>query len=248
MKSRSMHLAVHVHKDPAAMAERAAHHLVECCEQAIEERGIFNLAISGGTTPLPLFRLLAGEDWVERLPWEKIAVYWVDERCVDPSDPDSNYGNARKELLAHVPLTRFYRMKGEDDPVKAAMAYEELLKEHFELKEGEFPRFDYLLLGLGTDSHIASLFLGAQGMQEKERLVIDQFIHSTNADRLTLTIPVINNARNVVFLVSGADKFEPLSHSLNLLQEPYYPAQFIKPKGELIWIIDEEAAQGKLLD
>ncbi len=245
MKSRSIHLAVHVHKDPAAMAERAAHHLAECCEQAIEERGVFTLALSGGSTPVELFRLLSSEDWAKRLPWEKIIVYWVDERCVDPSHETSNYGTARRELLSHVPITWYYRMKGEDNPVKAAQAYEALLQEHFRLTPGEFPRFDYLILGLGTDGHIASLFPNEQGILEKERIVIDQYVRSNNADRLTLTLPAINNARHVVFLVSGADKYEPLSHALNLLQEPSYPAQFVRPKGELIWIIDEAAALGE---
>lgn len=138
-RSRSIHLTLHIHKDPAAMAERAAHHLAECCEEAIAQRGVFTLALSGGSTPLPLFRLLSSPDWAERLPWEKIIVYWGDERCVGPDDPASNYGVARRELLSHVPVTWYYRMKGEDDPVKAAQAYEDLLKEHFRLAPGEFP-------------------------------------------------------------------------------------------------------------
>ena len=93
-RSRSIHLTLHIHKDPAAMAERAAHHLAECCEEAIAQRGVFTLALSGGSTPLPLFRLLSSPDWAERLPWEKIIVYWGDERCVGPDDPASNYGAA----------------------------------------------------------------------------------------------------------------------------------------------------------
>ncbi len=245
MSSRSIHLAVHVHKDPSAMAERAAHHIAECCEQAIEDHGIFNLAISGGQTPLPLFRLLACEDWAHRLPWEKIIVYWVDERCVDPSHPDSNYGMARRELLSHVPITWYYRMKGEIDPVQAASAYEHLLQEHFRLSPGELPRFDLVLLGLGDDGHVASLFPNEQALQEEERIVIDQYVRSKHTDRLTLTLPVINNAKSCLFLVSGADKHDALSHALNLLDEPKYPAQFIRPKGDLIWIVDEAAALGK---
>ncbi len=246
--SRSIHLAVHVHKNPSTMAERAAHHLVELCEEAISRRGVFTLAISGGVTPLPLFRLLAGEDWADRLPWEKIVLYWVDERCVDPSHPESNYGMARRELLSHVPVTWYYRIKGEDNPVQAAAAYEFLLQEHFRLKPGEFPRFDCVLLGLSNDGHVASLFPGEQAMMEKERIVVDQYVRSTNndiANRVTLTLPAINNARSCIFLVSGADKHEPLSHALNLLDVPKYPAQFIRPKGELIWIVDNAAALGE---
>ncbi len=242
--SRSIHLAVHVHKNSAAIAERCAHHIAELCEQAILERGTFTLALSGGNTPLPLFRLLSGSDWADRLPWEKIVIYWVDERCVDPSDPASNYGVARRELLSHVPITWYYRMKGEDDPVKAATSYEFLLQEHFRLQPGEFPRFDCVLLGLGDDGHVASLFPEEQGLLEKDRIVIDQYVRSKSADRLTLTLPAINNARSCIFMVSGKDKHKPLSHALNLLDEPKYPAQFIRPKGELIWIVDEAAALG----
>lgn len=245
-KTRSIHLALHIHKDPAAMAERAAHHLAACCEEAVAERGVFNLAISGGQTPLPLFRLLSGSDWAERLPWEKIVVYWVDERCVSPDNPDSNYGVARRELLSHVPITWYYRMKGEDDPVKAAQAYEDLLKEHFRLAPGEFPRFDCVLLGMGDDGHTASLFPGEPSLQEKERMVIDQYVRTRNADRLSLTMPVLNNARCCMFLVSGKDKHQVLSRALNLLAEPELPAQFVRPRrGELLWIVDEAAALGK---
>lgn len=243
--SRSIHLALHIHKDPAAMAERAAHHLAELCEEAIAQRGVFTLALSGGATPLPLFRLLSGSDWAERLPWEKIILYWGDERCVGPDDPQSNYGMTRKELLANVPITWYYRMKGEDDPVRAAMAYEALLKEHFRLAPGEFPKFDCILLGLGEDGHTASLFPGEQGIEEKERIVIDQYVRSRGADRLTLTLPVLNNARCCLFMVSGKEKHRVLSRALNLLAEPELPAQFVRPRlGELLWIVDEGAALG----
>ncbi len=242
--SRSIHLSVHVHKNPAAMAERAAHYIAEHCEQAIQERGVFTLALSGGSTPLPLFKLLSGKDWANRLPWEKIVIYWVDERCVDPADPQSNYGVARKELLSHVPITWFYRMKGEDNPIQAAEAYEALLREHFRLGENEFPKFDCILLGLGEDGHIASLFPDEQGLQEKERLVIDQYVRKHRTNRLTLTLPVINNARSCLFMVSGKDKYKPLSHALNLLDVQQYPAQFVRPKGDLVWIVDEDAALG----
>lgn len=244
-RSRSIHLTLHIHKDSAAMAERAAHHLAECCEEAISQRGVFTLALSGGVTPLPLFHLLSSPDWAERLPWEKIIVYWVDERCVGPDDPSSNYGMAQRELLSHVPVTWFYRMKGEDDPVQAAHAYEDLLKEHFRLTPGQFPKFDCILLGLGEDGHTASLFPGEHGMEEKERIVIDQYVRSLRADRLTLTLPVLNNARCCMFLVTGKEKHQVLSRALNLLAEPELPAQFVRPRlGELLWIVDEGAARG----
>jgi 6-phosphogluconolactonase len=243
--SRSIHLTLHIHRDPAAMAERAAHLLAERCEQAVAERGSFTLALSGGATPVPLFRLLAGADWAERLPWGKIFIYWVDERCVDPEHPDSNYGMARRELLSHVPATHFYRMKGEVPPERAARDYENTLREHFGLPSGEFPRFDFILLGMGGDGHTGSLFSGSPALREEKRLVIDQYVPERKADRLTLTPPVLNNARCCLFLVNGEEKHEVLARALDLLAEPVLPAQMVRPGfGDLVWIVDEKAAKG----
>lgn len=242
---RSIHLTLHIHKDPAAMAERAAHLLAEHCEQAVSERGGFSLALSGGTSPIPLFRLLAGADWAERLPWEKIFIYWVDERCVGPDHPDSNYGMARRELLSHVPATHYYRMKGEDLPESAAQAYEAMLREHFRPGPGEFPRFDFILLGMGGDGHTGSLFSDSPGLKEQKRLVIDQYVPERKADRITLTLPVLNNARCCLFLVNGEEKRQVLARALDLLAEPELPAQKVRPRfGDLIWIVDEQAATG----
>lgn len=244
--SRSIHLSLHIHKNPEAMAERAAHILAAACEEAVEERGVFRLAISGGQTPIPLFRLLAGKDWSERLPWDKIAVFWVDERCVGPDHPDSNYGMVRRELLAHVPATHFFRMRGDLDPVEAAINYEEQILNDFELGINELPRFDFMLLGMGADGHTGSIFPGSPALAEKNRLVIDQYVPELKSDRVTLTLPVINNARCCMFLVTGAEKHEALSHVLDLLSEPTLPAQMVRPQGgDLIWVVDEAAANGK---
>lgn len=243
--SRSIHLALHIHKNPAAMAERVAHHLVQICEEAIDERGVFTLALAGGNTPIPLFHLLAEKDWAERLPWEKIMIYWSDEICVHPDDPISSYGIARRELLSKVPATRYYRIKGEANPVEAALAYEKTIREHFRLEAGEFPKFDCILLGLGSDGHTASLFPNEYAMHEKERIVIDQYVRSKSSDRITFTLPVLNNARCCLFMVTGKEKHDALSKSLNLLSEPVLPAQFVRPAGgDLIWVVDEGAALG----
>ncbi|MDR3044301.1 MAG: 6-phosphogluconolactonase [Desulfovibrio sp.] len=245
MPHRSVNLALHVMKDPAAMAEKTAQLLLERCERAVAARGVFTLALSGGSTPIPLFRLLATPAWLDRLPWEKIAVYWVDERCVEPDNPQSNYGVARRELLSLAPATRFYRMKGEMDPMEGAAAYEALLREHFDLEDGAWPRFDMVLLGMGEDGHTASLFPDSTGLAEHTRLVIDQYVLATKSDRLTLTLPVLNNARCCVFLVSGGEKHPVLARALDLLAEPTLPAQFVKPaNGDLVWIVDEGAAKG----
>ncbi|GAB1253770.1 MULTISPECIES: 6-phosphogluconolactonase [Desulfovibrio] len=243
--SRSIHLTVHIHKDPAAMAERAAHILAAACEEAVAERGVFRIALSGGQTPIPLFRLLAGDDWADRLPWDKISIFWVDERCVGPEHADSNYGLARREFLGHVPATHFYRMRGEEDPVEAAVKYEGQLRAEFDLGPQDLPRFDFMLLGMGEDGHTGSIFPHSPALAEKKRLVIDQYVPERKADRLTLTLPVINNARCCMFLVTGAEKHDVLSRALNLLAPPTLPAQMVRPGfGDLVWVVDEAAATG----
>ncbi len=242
--SRSTHISVHVHKHEAAMAERAAHIFAALCEEAIQERGIFNIALSGGTTPISFFQLLSSPDWAERLPWDKIAIYWVDERCVGPESPDSNFGMARRELLSHVQATHYYRMRGENDPVEAALHYEEMLREHFKTPN-EIPRFDFILLGMADDGHTGSIFPGSPALMEKKRLCIDQYVPERKADRITLTLPVLNNTRCCMFLVNGKEKHEALQKSLDLLAPPTLPAQMVRPTfGDLIWIVDEAAALG----
>lgn len=245
MASRSIHLSVHIHKDTYAMAERAAHIFAAACEEAVEERGVFKVALSGGHTPVYLFRLLTQPDWVDRLPWHKISLFWVDERCVGPDHPESNFGMARRELLSKVPATHYFRMKGEDEPEEAAKNYEKLLLREFDIHEGELPRFDMMLLGMGGDGHTASIFPGSPVIAEKRRIVTDVYVPEQKADRLTLTLPVINNSRCCMFMVTGEDKHEALGKVLNLLVEPTLPAQMVRPGvGDLIWIMDEAAARG----
>ncbi len=243
---RSTHLSLLVAENPLNMAEQAALIIEEECNEALKKRSNFNLAISGGKTPIALFRLLASPEWVGRINWGKTIVYWVDERCVGPDHPDSNYRVARSELLSRVPATRFYRMKGEEDPVKAAEAYDLMLKDHFCLIPGEFPRFDCVILGVGADGHTGSLFPGQSALVEEDRLVLDQYIHEMKSSRITMTLPVLNNARCCVFIASGAEKHHVLSTALNLMAEPVLPAQMVRPhNGKLCWIIDETAYTGR---
>ncbi len=240
------HLSVYVMEDPFGVARQAAMIIEKLCKEALAERGVFNLALSGGKTPIPLFKLLSSPEWADRLPWERINLYWVDERCVPPEHEDSNYRVAREELLSHVAATKFYRMKGELDPVAAAESYEKLLQDHFNLtRPGELPRFDCVILGLGTDGHVGSLFPDTSDYIETSHLVIDVWVQKLHSSRITLTLPVLNNARSCMFLVSGREKHDVISRALNLLTSPELPAQKVRPvDGELLWIIDEAAAQG----
>ena len=245
-RSRSIHISVHIHKDPAAMAERAAHILAAACEEAVAERGAFKIALSGGQSPIPLFRLLSGSDWGHHLPWDKMTFFWVDERCVGPDHPESNYGLARRELLSRVPATHFFRMRGDTDPEAAALKYEQQIREDFNLEPGELPRFDFILLGMGEDGHTGSIFPNSPALVEQKRLVIDQYVPQRKGDRITQTLPVINNARCCMFLVNGKEKYQVLSKALDLLAEPALPAQMVRPGfGDLIWIVDEAAATGQ---
>jgi 6-phosphogluconolactonase len=239
------HLSLYVTPDEAAMAEEAAKIIAAISAQAIAERGVFNIAVSGGKTPVPLFRLLSTPAWAEAVDWSNTVVYWVDERCVSPESQDSNYRMARTELLSHVAATRFYRMKGEESPEKAAKAYERLLSDHFCLMPGEYPRFDCILLGVGADGHTASLFAGDPALSVEERLVMDVYQPKQPYARLTLTLPVLNSARCCIFLASGRAKNHVLSTALNLMAAPMLPAQMVRPhNGKLCWIIDEIAYQG----
>lgn len=239
------HLSLYVTADENAMAEEAANIIVEQCTSAIAKRGVFTLALSGGKTPVPLFRLLAQPTWANALDWSKTIVYWVDERCVPPENEFSHYRIARSELLSKVEATRFYRMKGEDHPEVAAQAYSKLLADHFCLIPGEFPRFDCIILGVGTDGHTASLFSGDPALSNTTDFVADVFNPKQKIPRLTLTLPVLNNARCCIFLASGRVKNHILSTALNLMAAPVLPAQMVRPhNGKLCWIIDNNAYQG----
>lgn len=243
---RATHLSLLVTEDPLDMAKQAAEIIEEQCKKALARRSIFNLAISGGKTPLALFRLLSSPEWAGRIDWERTAMYWVDEHCVGPDSPESNYRLARQELLSRVPITRFYRMKGEDNPVKAAEAYEAMLKDHFCLIPGEFPRFDCILLGVGDDGHTGSLFPNESAVYETERLVVDQYIRSIKSSRITMTFPVLNNARCCIFMANGKEKNYVLKTALDLMADPALPAQMVRPtNGGLVWIIDEAAYTGE---
>ena len=145
-----------------------------------------------------------------------------------------------------VPATHFFRMRGEEDPVEAAVKYEQQIRAEFNLGQHELPRFDFMLLGMGEDGHTGSIFPNSPALAERKRLVIDQYVPERKADRLTLTLPVINNARCCMFLVTGKEKHDVLSRALNLLAEPTLPAQKVRPGfGELIWVVDEAAARGE---
>ncbi len=231
-----------VFPDPSSLVEQAADHILQAAEEAVRQRGCFNLALAGGNTPRMLYRRLAEPDLASRFPWAQTHVFWGDERCVPPDHPESNYRMAADLLLQHVPLPpeHIHRMEGEQPPHQAAARYQARLAEHF----GGRPRFDLILLGLGEDGHTASLFPNTPGMDDPDRWVIVAPHDSPPpplVTRLSLTLPVLNAARRVIVLVSGASKAPILARVAQ--GDSTLPAAHLQPaEGDLLWLADSQAA------
>ncbi|MEJ2232087.1 MAG: 6-phosphogluconolactonase [Nitrospirales bacterium] len=207
----------------------------ECC-----------MALAGGSTPRGLYQLLAGEPYRSQLSWEHLRVFWGDERTVPPDHPESNFRMAEETLLSHVPVPskQVFRIEGELPAGEAAARYEAVLREQFRLSPGEVPRFDLMLLGMGPDGHTASLFPGTSAVTELHKLVAAPWVEKFHTHRVTLTPPVLNAAKHVVFLVSGKDKATALQAVLEGPTEPdRYPAQVINPTaGNMVWLVNQDAA------
>jgi 6-phosphogluconolactonase len=231
-----------------ALAKRAAQEFVQAATSAVLENGSFSVALSGGSTPKALYSLLVTDEAIRaQLPWDKMQIFFGDERNVGPNHSDSNFRMAAESLLSKVPLKpdQVHRIKGEyTDADKAAREYEQDIRASFQLGSGEFPRFDLILLGLGNDGHTASLFPGTTALHEKQRLVVSNWVGKLLTHRVTLTAPAINHAGRVMFLVAGADKASALKAVLEGAREPdQLPAQLIEPpKGKLLWLADDTAA------
>jgi 6-phosphogluconolactonase len=232
---------VEIYPDAAALARAAAERFVAVAEQAIAERGQFVVALSGGSTPRATYERLAGEPLAARMEWSRVDVFWADERCVPPDHPDSNYRMARGALLDSVPIPagNVHRVCGELPPDRAAAAYQAELETFL----GTDGRFDLVLLGMGTDGHTASIFPGTRALDERERAVIALYVERLRVWRVTLTLPIINAARHVLFLVSGAAKANALARVQ--AGEPL-PAGQVQPCcGQLVWLVDRRAASAK---
>jgi 6-phosphogluconolactonase len=233
---------------PQELFAAAAEEVVRAAEEAVAARGRFTIALSGGSTPKSLFNLLATNARTT-LPWDRMFFFWGDERHVPPTDAESNYRMADEAMLSKIPVAagNVFRIATENpDAAAAADAYEQTLRKFFQLGPGEFPRFDLILLGMGPDGHTASLFPGTAALQEKSRLVVANWVEKLKASRITLTLPVLNAARCVAFLVSGTDKADALKAVLEGdAPGEQYPSKLVKPTdGKLIWLVDRAAASG----
>ncbi|HET9363849.1 MAG TPA: 6-phosphogluconolactonase [Candidatus Angelobacter sp.] len=230
--------------DSAALNLAAAQEFGTAAEQAIAQHGRFSVALSGGNTPRSVYSLLA-QQYKTSLPWDKIHIFFGDERSVPPDHPDSNYRMANEALLSHVPVPpeNVHRIHAELDPEAAAKDYESQLRSFFQLANNAWPRFDLIMLGLGDDGHTASLFPGSSALGENFRLVVPTWVEKKKTFRVTLTYPVLNHAAEVEFLVSGSSKAEILRDVLNPSGSETFPAQLIKPdSGCVLWLLDQVAA------
>ena len=229
--------------DSFLLANRAAQLI---CAQAISEKNLFTLALSGGSTPKHLYELLADPNgsYREKLPWDRMHFFWSDERPVGPDHPDSNYRMANEAMLSRVaiPPGNIHRIPGEKPSTEeAADVYQTELRSFFGLVNDQPPRLDLVLLGMGADGHTASIFPGSEVLQEKRKLVAAPWVEKLHTHRITMTLPVLNSAAAVLFLVSGEDKAAMVNEVING-ESVRFPAQWVYPSnGSLTWLLDEAA-------
>jgi len=238
--------------DGSALARAAAEHFARAVEQAVAERGVAFVALSGGTTPKQMGSILAREPYRSRIPWDRVHIFWGDERWVPLASPESNAGEARRGFLDLVPIPPGNVHPWDttvESPREAAAAYESLLREQFTEPSG-IPRFDLVLLGMGEDGHTASLFPNTAALVADGRLAMANYVPRMDSSRLTLTAPVLNAGREIVFLVGGPGKADTLEAVLEGPELPAsFPAQLIRPAlpdSRLCWLVDGDAG-AKLL-
>jgi 6-phosphogluconolactonase len=239
---------IKIFADAEAVSRAAADEFVRCAKESIAARGRFTVALSGGSTPKRLYQLLADPPFRDQIDWSKIEFFWGDERSVPPDHNDSNYHTAQEAMLRRLPVPagQIHRMEAErTDRDAAARDYEAILTRVFGAKLGsEPPALDLILLGMGPDGHTASLFPHTTALAETARWVVVNYVPKFATDRMTFTASVINRAREVLFLIAGTDKAEPLHE---VLEGPpasdLYPSQLIKPvTGKLVFFVDRAAA------
>jgi 6-phosphogluconolactonase len=242
---------IHILADGAAIARRAANEFVQAAAEAVRDHGAFSVALAGGSTPKALYSLLATDPSLRaQVPWEKLRLFFGDERHVGPDHPDSNFRMATEAMISKSPLDpeQVTRIKGEyPDADQAALEYEKALREYFKLKDGEYPRFDLLFAGIGNEGHTLSLFPGTKALHADDRIAVGNWVGKLYTERITLTAPAASNAARIIFMVTGADKALALKAVLEGPFEPeQLPAQLLQPKnGKLLWLVD--AAAGSML-
>jgi 6-phosphogluconolactonase len=228
-------------KDHEATTLAAAHFFVAACHQGIARQGRFSVALSGGNTPRRFYELLGSPEFNKNVPWKKVFLFWSDERFVMHTSPDSNYNMVKKSLLDHIdiPTRNVFPVPVTGDPEQCARHYELTIKKFFDNKPIVF---DWLLLGIGTNGHTASLFPHTPVLIENRKLVKQVWVEEQQAWRITFTYPIINRAKQIIFLVSGKEKAPIVTTVFNNRAKKIYPVQYVDPVKSL-WITDEAAAQ-----
>lgn len=232
-------------KDAEEVASAAADLFIDISAAAIREHGKFRVALSGGSTPKRTYQLLAERN--AKVDWSNVDLFWGDERCVRADDPQSNFRMTSEALLRHVPVPpgNVHRVRTElDSPEAAAQEYEREIFDTFRAT-ADTPRFDLALLGLGTNGHTASLFPNSRVLHENHRMVVADYVEEVSMWRITMTVPLLNAARTIAFLIAGQEKAEVVSEVVYGAKDvERLPAQLIQPtNGKLVWILDESAAR-----
>ena len=246
-----MEREIRILADSAAIAKRAAQDFVQAAALAVREKNAFQVALAGGSTPKALYSLLVNDPALRsQVPWDKMHLFFGDERHVPPDHPDSNFRMASEIMISKSPLKpeQVTRIKGEyPDAEQAALEYEKTLREYFKLKDGDYPRFDLVLAGMGSEGHTLSLFPGTKALHADGRIAVRNWVGKLGTDRITLTAPAASKAAEILFMVTGADKAPALKSVLEGPYEPdQLPAQALQPKnGKLLWLVD--SAAGSLL-
>jgi 6-phosphogluconolactonase len=247
MPAAAQQREVYVLKDNAAIARRAAEEFVKMAQSAVARKRSFTVALSGGSTPKLLYSLLATDaDLRAKVPWDKMQLFFGDERHVRPDDAQSNFKMASETMITKAPLKpeQVHRMKGEyPDAERAAKEYEQDLRAHFHLKDAEMPRLDLVLAGMGDEGHTLSLFPGTKALHAQGRTVVRNWVGKLYTERITITAPAANNAEMILFMVAGKEKALALKAVLEGPYEPeQLPAQLLQPtNGKLLWLVDQAA-------
>lgn len=234
---------LHIFETVEALHAQAATRIRECADEAVADHGSFHMALAGGQTPVGVYRALQG---AEGFPWERAHLYLGDERTVPLDHADSNYRMARESLVDHVPVPadHVHPMGTTAPPEKAAAAYAELLARRLPRDAADRPRFDLVLLGMGPDGHVASLFPDTDILRRRQRLVAAVYVEKLETWRLSLTLPAINAARHVFLLVAGAGKADVIRHVFRAGPEAApLPVQRVHPEGGPEWFVDAAAAR-----
>ena len=238
-------MQIAIYPDLDTLSSEAAQHIVRLASESIVTHGHFTIALSGGSTPKKLYGLLGSEPYRSQIDWTQVGIFWSDERCVPPDDPESNYAMAQQVLLSNIsiPANQLHRMPADQDDREAASeAYTEEMRRTF--GTNGIPQFDLIQLGMGPEGHTASLFPHQPSLHEQQRLVMPVSVPKPPPDRLTFTPPLLNAARYILFLVTGSEKADAVQHVLGGVYQPdEYPAQIVHPPhGEVTWMLDTAAA------